>query len=351
MKFKLILSLILSLLLFNPSYAKWGKGPLKLSKNTMEFVLMYMYGAGNKKYSGNAKRKNDPDMMAISIDGKHSMYYYCPAEFRSTGCLQEGLQRLTILGCEKESNGTPCFLFAKKRRIVWKNGGSKLRIKKKDLKNPNLVAKKIQDAGFYDGDIYKLAGIDTNTGQVDEENNLAGQKDNFDYPSLIAKQNNVHKDNWKDYVAGGTEKYKAWAMAITNTKNDMTFGWEADDTSWNDVIKKTFDRCNKHLKSGTNHPDVSICILYYKGTTPTTDDEKIKTAIKYYNQRAVSNFFDTYPYILNDSNNSLLKKSKITKKTTQSADIVSKLKDLKELLDTGILTKEEFEKAKKKLLN
>ena len=43
---------------------------------------------------------------------------------------------------------------------------------------------------------------------------------------------------------------------------------------------------------------------------------------------------------------------KITKKITKSdSDIVSKLKDLKELLDSGVLTKEEFEKAKKKLLN
>ena len=42
---------------------------------------------------------------------------------------------------------------------------------------------------------------------------------------------------------------------------------------------------------------------------------------------------------------------KITKKKSQSTDIVSKLKDLKDLLDSGVLTNEEFEKAKKKLLN
>ena len=44
---------------------------------------------------------------------------------------------------------------------------------------------------------------------------------------------------------------------------------------------------------------------------------------------------------------------KITEKkeTKSAADIVSILKDLKELLDSGVLTKEEFEKAKKKLLN
>ena len=62
--------------------------------------------------------------------------------------------------------------------------------------------------------------------------------------------------------------------------------------------------------------------------------------------------FKKYPYILNDAYNSSLKKPKITKKITQSDNnIVSKLKDLKELFDSGVLTKEEFEKAKKKLLN
>ena len=63
-------------------------------------------------------------------------------------------------------------------------------------------------------------------------------------------------------------------------------------------------------------------------------------------------YIEKYPYVLNDSTNSLLKKSKITKKITQpDNDIVSQLKDLKDLLDSGVLTKEEFEKAKKKLLN
>ena len=73
---------------------------------------------------------------------------------------------------------------------------------------------------------------------------------------------------------------------------------------------------------------------------------------KWYSLAEVEKFFEKYPHILNDANNSSLKKSKITKKITQSDnDIVSKLKDLKDLLDSGVLTKEEFEKAKKKLLN
>ena len=45
------------------------------------------------------------------------------------------------------------------------------------------------------------------------------------------------------------------------------------------------------------------------------------------------------------------KEPKITKKNTEDKDIVNKIKDLKELFDSGVLTQEEFTKAKKKLLN
>ncbi len=48
-------------------------------------------------------------------------------------------------------------------------------------------------------------------------------------------------------------------------------------------------------------------------------------------------------------------KPKITKKKkikkAENDDIVQKLKDLKELLDSGVITSEEFKKAKKQLLN
>jgi len=46
-----------------------------------------------------------------------------------------------------------------------------------------------------------------------------------------------------------------------------------------------------------------------------------------------------------------VKKKEVKKESLEDRNIVQKLKDLKELFDSGILTKEEFEKAKKKLLN
>ena len=167
---------LITFLFSNISYAKWGKGELKLDKETMETVIMYMYGAGNTKYSGAAKRKNDPMMMAVSSNGRHYMYYYCPVEYNNN-CIETGIARAAISACEKYSSGDPCFIFAKKRRIVWKNGGPKLSIKKKDLKSPYKVAQKIQEAGFYDGDISKLSGIDISTGQVNEDISVTGEKD------------------------------------------------------------------------------------------------------------------------------------------------------------------------------
>ena len=169
--------------LTQPSYAKWGKGDLKLDKETMEHVMRYMYGAGNEKYSGDAERKQDPWIMVISEDGTWSHYTYCPAEYNNE-CIPPNQAR-NILTCEKNSNGSPCFVFAIKRRVVWKNGGSKVKIKRKDLKSPYVVAKKIQDGGFYDGDISKLRGIDVNTGQENDEISVTGEK-----KDAITKENN-----------------------------------------------------------------------------------------------------------------------------------------------------------------
>ena len=58
----------------------------------------------------------------------------------------------------------------------------------------------------------------------------------------------------------------------------------------------------------------------------------------------------------NNASSSINTPKKVEKKETKKnsvndKDIVQKLKDLKELLDSGVLSSEEFEKAKKKLLN
>ena len=91
------------------AYAKKGSGELKLSKSIMTEFLMYLYGASNPKYSDGANKKNNPMLMTISKDGKTSHYYYCPY----THCEDGNYVYQSIKKCEKRSNGSPCFLFAK----------------------------------------------------------------------------------------------------------------------------------------------------------------------------------------------------------------------------------------------
>jgi len=161
---KIIASLILAVMLFGPAQAnKSGKGELKLSKQMMTQVMMYMYGAGNPKYSGDEKKKHHPMVMAISKGGRFSSYYYCPYPTCEDG--NEAYK--AIQKCEKRSGGNTCYIFARKRKIVWDNGSPRKerKIKKNLLKDPYSVAKKIQDLGFYDGDISELPGIDYKTGQ------------------------------------------------------------------------------------------------------------------------------------------------------------------------------------------
>jgi len=341
---KLLGIVVLGLLLSGNAYAKKGSGELKLSKTIMTEFLVYLYGASNPKYSDGANKKNHPMLMTISKDGKSSHYYYCPYAY----CEDGNYVYQSIKKCEKRSNGSPCFLFAKKRKIVWNNGidikSKKRSIKKKLLKEPYEIAKIIQDLGFYDNDISKLPGINYDTAKIEEDTNITGEKDNYDYPSLIASLTSSHKSDWKEYVEYDY-KYKVWFMAKRKDK-DMTYSWQTGN-NLKSTEKKGFDRCNNFVKEKPKrYPKDVICILYYKGTTPTTDNEKIMTAQTYYGVTKANLFFEKYPYVLND-----IKSGENKQQLESSIDIVEKLKELNSLLESGIISAEEFEKAKKKILN
>ena len=130
-KFILIFTLLVSPTI---SYSKTGKGELKLSKEIMEYVMMYMYGAGSKKFSADKKRKNDPSLMAVSEDGNSAYYFYCPAEYRSHGCIDTHTTIKAKRLCEKYSKGIPCFTFAKKKTHClekWRKKSENIKIRSK----------------------------------------------------------------------------------------------------------------------------------------------------------------------------------------------------------------------------
>ena len=150
-----------------------GKGELKLSEETMEAFISYLYGGGNDRSDAKNKR-SDPMLFSVSENGMSYNYFFCPY---AEGCRDDpGLARRSNLYCEEYSSGSKCHVFAKKRRVIWKNGGPKLKFKKKELKSPFVVAQKIQEAGFYDGDIEKLPGINMKDGKIDRSITILGQK-------------------------------------------------------------------------------------------------------------------------------------------------------------------------------
>jgi len=171
-KFIFCISIFLTFTFTSISFAKWGKGELKFDKATLEYFMSYLYGAGTI----NKSKRAEPLLFVAAEDGTWATYYYCP---HIEGCADDkSIHKQAILKCEKKSRGSPCFTFAIKRRIVWKNSGPKVKIKKKDLISPYLIAKKLQEGGFYDGDISQLAGIDMKTGKIDNTITITGEKRN-----------------------------------------------------------------------------------------------------------------------------------------------------------------------------
>jgi len=182
------LSIILIFSFPSSTFAKWGKGELKMDKDTMQHFLRYLYGGGSETMQLSKNKRSHPLVFTVAKDGKWSHYYYCPYV---RGCVDDSLiQGKSEKICEKNSRGSKCYTFAIGKRIVWKNGGKKLKIKKNDLKSPYLVAKKVQEAGFYDGDISKLAGIDMKTGQVDKDISITGED-----KDKIVKKDSVSNSN------------------------------------------------------------------------------------------------------------------------------------------------------------
>ena len=214
--------LIITIFLIVPSIssAKTGKGELKLSKEIMEYLMMYMYGAGSKKFSADKKTKNDPSLMAVSEDGNSAYYFYCPAQYRAHGCIDSNTTYKAKKLCEKYSNGIPCYTFAKKRLIVWKNGGKKVKITRSDLKDPYLVAKKIQDSGFYDGNLSGLPGINIETGQIDDENKIINNTNT----DITVDNSNSTSNNFINEIKQLNELYKQGVLTeeeFTKAKNKI----------------------------------------------------------------------------------------------------------------------------------
>ena len=172
---KKFLSVIIILFLLTTStFSKSGKGDVTLSKKAMETFLDYLYGGAknlNAKTGGstnNMGQKTKPLLFTLSETGDAYLYNYC-----SFSTCRDPNKYQAILKCQKYSNGTPCFTFATKKKIVWKNDQNPKGLSlKKELKHGrNHVSQLIKDAGYYKGDITLLRGFQSETISLSKNKN------------------------------------------------------------------------------------------------------------------------------------------------------------------------------------
>ena len=310
--------MVLGLLLFIESAeaAKKGKGEVKLSQRSLDHFIAYIRGA-----VVNGERWN-PMMFILSSDGLWSKYWYCPyAECR------DAESNRTIVECQQATN-VQCGVFAKRRTIYWDNGHNKKKPRINSKWSEAKIKEELTKAGFWG---------DENTSST------TTTSDETKYPKSLFPADSDKKEQWNEFKKYDESKewpFSAWAE-VRSKKDAYTYQWSARKTL-KEAIKYTLDKCDERLKKRKKEFKKSeICIVLYLNGKETTDDEKIKYAEEYYGKELASKSFKKNSWIL--KNKSSLKKT--------DDDIVQKLKDLEELYKSGALTKEEFEKAKKKLLN
>ena len=88
-----------------------GQGPVTFTSGVAANFHHYM-------------NQGHPDRFAVSENGRASYYYYCPKNFFSC---KDSSDNDAIHGCEERSAGAKCFIFARKRKVVWGEPGDFLR--------------------------------------------------------------------------------------------------------------------------------------------------------------------------------------------------------------------------------
>ena len=174
--------------------------------------------------------------------------------------------------------------------------------------------------------------------------------------------------SYQSFIEYITGEYVPFQKGALQGKGGMPLGFainqEGDTTSFYYCPRKFGDNCmggawmdaqNKCTKRSKDKGK-GRCFVFAKGRKIVWDSVNIKIPRKPTNEEFKEIFAKNGWY--GDTKIKDISKSKITKKkkketkkvTKKSPDLINKLKELKELRDNGVLTNEEFLKAKKKLL-
>ena len=212
-----------------------------------------------------------------------------------------------------------------------------IKMEKKNFKSmssaENFLAKEIKKLfkkNSYEGVIW-LVFSDTEVKDIDYEfSNLINEIRTMDEQTLKKEMKNYQKE-WSNVIKDAFGDFAKYAKAskIIIKKNQLNNPYA--EFSINYKVKSFKGQVRFYMSIKDNKP---IILVY----------ECINSCPKKYKslERMISPTF---------SNNSITKIKSINKKNNQSPNIVEQLQKLNDLYKAGVLTKEEFEKAKKKILN
>ncbi len=294
-----------------------GSGELKLSNGVINSWMRYITGDG--------KSINKPNDFFVTTDGEYSSYWYCPH-----GQCQPTKKRNAIKQCEERFE-RECRHFARRRNVVWKNGINTGKLKTSNFNSKMTrteVIAKFTTLGFIGDRTSSSTATSTTTSTLKKKGRItfnkctayANETDYHDTFTVSLKKNKVYQ---KFFAKG--EIYPITLSIIRNDDSEI----ETKIRKWG-TKKNQFD--NYIFNKETNE----LYEIQYK-------DKKGKDLVskkKLICEDVVGNWKN--------------QKTKVTKKKKEvnmSSGVVENLEKLKSLLDEGILTEEEFNAAKKKLLN
>ena len=270
---KKLLGIVVLGLLFNfKAYAgKFGEGPVQLTDGMVNYFYEYL-----------TDKKHKPSVFLLTLDGTDGMYWYCDAPAScSTGSPSIYMQK-----CSKRT-GKQCKFFARKRQIKWKNGinPGKGKVSQIDSKLDLTQLKiKLNELGFYN--IKDLTNLENTEKEKIKE---------IQFPESKIRWTKKRKQNWTDMM-NTNRKYKVWVDSLTSKSGTWhTWGWSVGNDSLDKVAKKAFNFCNKYQKEYVKEKKYSehdICLVTFINGVPTTNEEKIKFANKFYSKKKASEAFE-----------------------------------------------------------
>ena len=136
---KIFLIFISYFIFINNSYSVTGNGEIVLSNHVISGYIRYldMNSVHNSSY-GAEVQKGNPSFFAVSKSGREYGYSYCP---RGKQCVFD--PTLALQGCRKRANER-CYIFDRKRKIVWENKNYKISRKA----NSSEIREILEELGF-----------------------------------------------------------------------------------------------------------------------------------------------------------------------------------------------------------